>query len=93
MVYVEILASVIVVLILVAMVTSVVEAQRAAFEEAIRQEKAQLIAENIFWETLVRNPSILDSQPTEFSTDIEVTVDGHTYVVTLRALKFERPDP
>jgi len=34
----------------------------------------------------------LQNRPDHFNVDFEVEVDGHKYLVTINALKYERPE-
>ncbi|ABS61448.1 hypothetical protein H17ap60334_07603 [Thermosipho africanus H17ap60334] len=88
MIYIEILSAIIVLLILVAIVLSTIPMQRNMLEEALRQEKAQLKAENIFWETI--DDTVLKNLPDTFSINYQVEVDGNKYIVTISAEKFQR---
>ncbi|ODN31353.1 hypothetical protein [Fervidobacterium thailandense] len=91
MLYVDILAAMIVVVLMVAVVYDSIVMQQRALEEAIRQEKAQIIGENMFWQTVLNDPSFLQKFQSTFQVDFSVNIDGHTYIVTIKALKYTRP--
>lgn len=88
MIYIEILSAITVFLILVSIVLSTIPMQKNILEEALRQEKAQLKAENMFWETI--DDTVLKNLPNVFSIDYQVEIDGNKYIVTIGAEKFQR---
>ncbi len=90
MVYTEIIFALLVLMLLIVMIYGTIPLQNETLNEAIRQEKAQIIAENMFWETV--DATYLQNRPDNFSVDFQVEVDGHKYLVTINALKYERPE-
>lgn len=88
MIYIELISAMFVLLIIVIIVLSTIPLQRNMLQEALTQEKAQLIAENKFWETI--DDTVLKNLSDVFSTDYEVEVDGRKYIVTIIAEKFQR---
>ncbi|HCI29204.1 MAG TPA: hypothetical protein PKI14_08520 [Fervidobacterium sp.] len=89
MIYTEIIFAMLILMLLLVVIFGTIPLQIETLNEAIRQEKAQIIAENMFWETV--DASFLENRPENFSIDFEVEVDGHKYLVTINALKYERP--
>jgi len=90
MVYMEIIFTLLVLMLFIVMIYTTIPLQNQTLNEAIRQEKAQIIAENMFWETV--DATYLQNCPESFSVDFEVEVDGRKYIVTINALKYERPE-
>ncbi|HOA16616.1 MAG TPA: hypothetical protein PL174_01070 [Fervidobacterium sp.] len=90
MVYTEIIFALLILMLLIVMIFGTIPLQNETLNEAIRQEKAQIMAENMFWETV--DATYLQNRPDHFNVDFEVEVDGHKYLVTINALKYERPE-
>lgn len=88
MFYIELIASMVILLMIVAIVSMTIPMQREMLNEAIRQEKAQLIAENMFWETI--DGTALKSLPNNFTKEFTVEVDNQKYRVIIEAEKFDR---
>ncbi|MGC8820775.1 MAG: hypothetical protein ACP5KD_08500 [Fervidobacterium sp.] len=88
MFYIDLLVSLFVLLILVTIVIITIPIQKEMLSEAIRQEKAQIIAENMFWETI--NDTSLQYLPQNFMKEFVVEIDGKNYVVTINAEKIVR---
>lgn len=91
MLYVDLVAAIVVLALMVAVVYDTIALQRRILEESIRQEKAQIAAENMFWQMVLNDPSCLQEHANTFQVDFPVNIDGHTYVVTIKALKYSRP--
>jgi hypothetical protein len=90
MLYTELIFAMIILMLLLTIISGTIPAQREALQEAIRQERAQLIAENMFWQEI--DNEYLNSVPSKkFSITYDVVVDGKKYKVTINAIKFERP--
>ncbi|QIV77904.1 hypothetical protein QQE94_02210 [Fervidobacterium pennivorans subsp. shakshaketiis] len=90
MLYTELIFSMIILMLLLTIISGTIPAQRETLMEAIRQERAQLIAENIFWQE-VDNEYLKSVQSDKFSITYDVVVDGKKYKVTINAIKFQRP--
>ncbi|MCX7654270.1 MAG: hypothetical protein N2Z58_06305 [Fervidobacterium sp.] len=82
------MSAIVILLIIIIIVTSTVPLQKIILEEALRQEKAQLTAENIFWQTI--DETSLKNLPNTFSLDYKVKIDNQTYIVTITAEKLRR---
>jgi len=52
MVYTEIIFALLILMLLIVMIFGTIPLQNETLNEAIRQEKAQIMAENMFWETV-----------------------------------------
>ncbi|MGQ9855500.1 MAG: hypothetical protein ACUVQF_02080 [Fervidobacterium sp.] len=91
MVYTEILYAMLVLMLLLTIIATTIPAQREILNESIRQEKAQIIAENMFWETV--DATYLQNLPdNKFILTYYIDVDGHRYKVDIKAIKFDRPE-
>ena len=86
MVYTEIIFALLILMLLIVMIFGTIPLQNETLNEAIRQEKAQIMV----WETV--DATYLQNRPDHFNVDFEVEVDGHKYLVTINALKYERPE-
>jgi len=91
MLYTELIFAMIILMLLLTIISGTIPAQRETLMEAIRQERAQLIAENMFWQE-VDNEYLESIQSGKFSITYDVVVDGKKYKVTINAVKFERPE-
>jgi len=91
MLYTELIFAMIILMLLLTIISGTIPAQRETLMEAIRQERAQLIAENMFWQE-VDNEYLESVQSDKFSITYDVMVDGKKYKVTINAIKFERPE-
>ncbi|WP_448378459.1 hypothetical protein [Fervidobacterium sp.] len=90
MLYTELIFAMIILMLLLTTISGTIPAQRETLMESIRQERAQLIAENMFWQQ-VDNEYLESVQSDKFSITYNVVVDGKKYKVTINAIKFERP--
>uniref|UniRef100_A0A7V4KD70 Uncharacterized protein n=1 Tax=Fervidobacterium pennivorans TaxID=93466 RepID=A0A7V4KD70_FERPE len=90
MLYTELIFAMIILMLLLTIISGTIPAQRETLMESIRQERAQLIAENMFWQQ-VDNEYLESVQSDKFSITYDVVVDGRKYKVTINAIKFERP--
>ncbi|WP_448376233.1 hypothetical protein [Fervidobacterium sp.] len=91
MLYTELIFAMVVLMLFLTIVAAVVPTQREALQEAIRQERAQLIAENMFWQE-VDDEYLKNITTNKFSITYDVKIDGRKYKVTINALKFQRPE-
>ncbi|MEN3043367.1 MAG: hypothetical protein ABDH59_08785 [Fervidobacterium sp.] len=88
MFYTEIISAIVILLIIIVIVAATIPLQKSILEEALRQEKAQLMAENMFWESI--DETILRGLPNTFTLEYEVEIDNQKYVVTITAEKLQR---
>jgi len=91
MLYTELIFAMVVLMLFLTIVAAVVPTQREVLQEAIRQERAQLIAENMFWQE-VDDEYLKNITTNKFSITYDVEIDGRKYKVTINALKFQRPE-
>ncbi|AMW32275.1 hypothetical protein SAMN04488510_1076 [Fervidobacterium changbaicum] len=90
MLYTELIFAMIVLMLFLTIIAVTIPAQRETLQEAIRQERAQLIAENMFWQQ-ISDEYLQSIQSNKFSITYDVIVDGKHYKVTINAIKFDRP--
>lgn len=96
MIYMEIIISLVVLLIIFSIVSITIPNQSQLLQESIRQEKAQFIAQNIFWRQIVDGqlvpfePSNKLSNSNKSSIQYNIEIDGQKYIVTIIFEKINR---